>query len=183
LSRFEIRIAGYGGQGAIKAGIILAKALSLEKNKNVMQIESYGPEARGGACRAEIIVSDEEFDYPKVKEADVLVAMSQNAFNEYIHMMKEGGTVIVDPDTVPHRTIPKKIHVVEVPATDIAKQIGTPIVANIVLLGALTALTGIVKKTNLEKIISEEMPHDIKNVNLKAFRFGFKFIRERERKL
>ncbi len=95
--RVEVRFAGFGGQGIIKSGIIVAAAASIHSDKNAVQTQSYGPESRGGACKSEVVISEEDIDFPKVVEPDVLVVMSQAAYNDYADDVKPGGTVILDP--------------------------------------------------------------------------------------
>jgi 2-oxoglutarate ferredoxin oxidoreductase subunit gamma len=98
--RTEVRLAGFGGQGIIRAGLMLAMASSIYDNKNAVQTQSYGPESRGGSCKSEVVISDEEVDYPRVVEPDVLVTMSQEAFTTYAKTLKPGGTLLIDPDMV-----------------------------------------------------------------------------------
>ena len=98
--RKDIRIAGFGGQGIILAGIVIGKAATLHDNLNAVQTQSYGPEARGGASKTEVIISDEEIDYPKVQEPDIFVALSQEGLDTYLHDLKDGGILIMDPDMI-----------------------------------------------------------------------------------
>lgn len=100
--RVEVRFAGFGGQGIIKSGIIVASAASIYGGKNAVQTQSYGPESRGGACKSEVVIAEEDIDFPKVVEPDVLVVMSQHAYNEYAENLKDGGTILLDPDMIPH---------------------------------------------------------------------------------
>src|ERR1035437_4658030 len=100
MSRYELRFSGAGGQGLITAGIIMAKAASIYEGKQAVQSQSYGPEARGGASKAEGIISDEAIDYPKVTQCDELLAMTQVACDKYSHDLKEGGVLLVDSDLV-----------------------------------------------------------------------------------
>ena len=99
--RIEIRFAGFGGQGIIKSGIIVAAAASIHAGKNSVQTQSYGPESRGGACKSEVVISDAEIDFPKVIQPDVLVIMSQHAYGEFADDIKPGGTLIIDSEMVP----------------------------------------------------------------------------------
>ena len=181
MPRTEVIFTGFGGQGIVLSGIILARA-AVHDGKEVVQSQSYGPEARGGACLAEVIISDGNVYYPFVEEADILVAMSQEALDKYINNVKEGGRVIIDSNTISQ--IPQKagIKLDKVTATGIASdKLGKIIVANIVMLGALTSLTGIVNKTAMEKAVRESIPPGTEDINLKALEAGYYNSQQDER--
>src|SRR4030042_1700177 len=146
MSRIEVRFAGFGGQGIIKSGIITAAAASIHAGKNAVQTQSYGPESRGGACKSEVVISEEEIDFPKVVEPEVLVVMSQHAYNDYADDLKACGIVILDPDMIPTERDLKGVKVFRVPATKIADELGRRIVANIVMIGAFVAITNLLDK-------------------------------------
>jgi len=173
MSRTEVILTGFGGQGIVLSGTVLARAAVYDR-KEVVQTQSYGPEARGGACRAEVIVSDDTIYYPFVEEADILIAMSQEALDKYINKIKTGGRLIVD-STISR--IPQKdgIKLNKVAATSIASEkLGKTIVANIIMLGALTSLTGIVSREAIEKAVRESIPgRGAEEVNLKALEEGY----------
>jgi 2-oxoglutarate ferredoxin oxidoreductase subunit gamma len=173
LARTEIRIAGFGGQGVITAGYILANAASIHDDKHAVMTQSYGPEARGGACRSDAIISDAQIDYPKTTRPDVLVAMSLDAFNKYNREVRDGGVVIYDEDLVqmPEDEKRKGVRYVPVPASRTASELGTTLVANIVMLGALLRLTGISSKAALESSIKDRFTRYIET-NLKALDKG-----------
>jgi 2-oxoglutarate ferredoxin oxidoreductase subunit gamma len=175
LARIEIRFAGFGGQGIIKSGIITAAATCLYGGKNAVQTQSYGPESRGGACKSEVVISDEDIDFPKVVEPDVLVVMSQHAYNDYSSDIKAGGTLIMDLDMIPHEKETENVKVFKVPATKIAEQLGRKIVANIVMLGAFVAITGILDKDAMKNSIKENIPKGTEEVNLAAFEKGYEY--------
>ncbi len=120
----KLDLQGFGGQGIIKSGIIVAAAACIYSGKNAVQTQSYGPESRGGACKSEVVISEEEIDFPKVVEPDVLVVMSQHAYNEYAENMKPGGTIIMDPDMIPHEKELRSVKVFRIPATKIAEELG-----------------------------------------------------------
>src|SRR4030042_5326028 len=124
MKRYEIRIAGFGGQGVITSGKILGVAAALHDKKNAVQTQSYGPESRGGACKSEIVLSDGEIHYPKVRFADVLVALSQTALDVYLKDLKPGGFLIIDPLTVLKEVPRSDIQVVKVPTAEIALKVG-----------------------------------------------------------
>ncbi|WP_456375255.1 2-oxoacid:ferredoxin oxidoreductase subunit gamma [Methanocaldococcus sp.] len=173
--RKEIRLSGFGGQGIILAGVILGRAASLYDNKEAVQTQSYGPEARGGASKSEIVISDEPIDYPKVIKPDILVCMSQQAYDKYKDDIKEGGILLVDEDLVSTSEKPEvDVKIYKVPFTRIAsEEIKLPIVANIVMLGALTKLTKIVSKESMEKAILDSVPKGTEEKNLMAFNIGY----------
>jgi 2-oxoglutarate ferredoxin oxidoreductase subunit gamma len=175
LKRIEVIIGGFGGQGTLLAGSILGRAAVFE-GKKVVQTRSYGAEARGGAARSEVVISDEDIDYPMVMGADALIAMSQLALDRYIGRVKADGVVMIDEDLV--KGIARKdVRVVKIPATKIAsEELKLPIVANMIMMGALTALTGIVKRESLTKSIRISVPKGTKNINLKALRRGLELI-------
>ncbi|HIH64140.1 MAG: 2-oxoglutarate ferredoxin oxidoreductase subunit gamma [Methanothermobacter sp.] len=185
--RKEIRIAGFGGQGVILAGIVLGKAASLYDGLYAVQTQSYGPEARGGASRAEVVISDHEIDYPKVQSPDILVAMSHQALLTYMDDLKRGGTLIVDPDMVVEAEIEDFIRAREVkyfraPATRTAEErVGITIVANMVMIGALTEATGIVSVRAAEEAIKDSVPPGTEEKNLMAFQAGRELIMEGSR--
>lgn len=173
--RVEVRFAGFGGQGIIKSGIIVAAAACIYGGKNAVQTQSYGPESRGGACKSEVVISEEEIDFPKVVEPDVLVVMSQHAYNEYASNVKSGGTVIMDPDMIPHEKDLKSVKVFRVPATKIAEGLGRRIVANIVMIGAFVAVTGLLDENAVKESIKENIPKGTEELNFAAFEKGFEY--------
>jgi 2-oxoglutarate ferredoxin oxidoreductase subunit gamma len=175
--RVEVRFAGFGGQGIIKSGIITASAACIYGGKNAVQTQSYGPESRGGACKSEVVISEEEIDFPKVVEPDVLVVMSQHAYNEYAENVKPNGTIIVDPDMIPHEKESENIKVFQIPATKIAEELGRKIVANIVMLGAFVAITGLLDKNAIKESIKVNVPKGTEELNLNAFEKGYEYAK------
>ncbi len=173
MAKVELLIAGFGGQGIIKAGLIIGSAASLYSGLNACQVRSYGPEARGGACKTEVIISDEEIDYPKVDEPDVLVAMSQEAYDSYVETVKENGIVIFDPDLVAPFKKPRTKRIYKVSATRIAEKLGRKIVANVVMVGALTAILKMLSPEAVKKALIKNVPRGTEELNLKAFQEGF----------
>jgi 2-oxoglutarate ferredoxin oxidoreductase subunit gamma len=173
MSRYELRFSGSGGQGLITAGIIMAKAASIYEGKQAVQSQSYGPEARGGASKSEVIISDGPIDYPKVTQCDALLAMTQEAANKYSHDLKEGGILLVDSDLV--KTLPEgNFKTVSMPIINSAKvDVGREIVANIVALGAMVALTGVISRENGEKAVLSSVPEAFLELNKKAYNIGF----------
>lgn len=172
-SRYEIRFSGAGGQGLILAGIIMGEAASIYDGKQAVQSQSYGPEARGGASKSEVIISDEPIDFPKATAVDALLALTQEACDKYSKDLKEGGILLVDSDLV--KKPPKgKFTLVRFPIINTAKnEVGRTIVANIVALGAMVALTGIVSRDSAEKAVLSRVPAAFTDLNRKAFRAGY----------
>jgi len=173
--RFEVRLAGFGGQGIISAGLMLAMAACLHDNRNAVETRSYGPESRGGACKSEIVISDGEIDFPTVTEPDVLVAMSQEAYNIYADIVKKGGTLLLDSDLVPKEKATPYIRVFRVPATKIAEEAGKTLIANVVMLGTLTSITNLVSAKSMKKSILSAIPRGTEKLNLEAFKRGYDY--------
>jgi 2-oxoglutarate ferredoxin oxidoreductase subunit gamma len=171
--RVEIRIGGFGGQGIIRSGLILAAASCVYGDKNAIQTASYGPESRGGRCKSEVIISDEDIDFPKVEHPDTLVAMSQEAYLEYVNDLKEDGTLIVDSDLVPNQRKNLKAKIYEVPATRIAEELGKKIVANVVMIGAVAAITDLFDVEQLKESVRRNVPKAFVELNLTAFEKGY----------
>ncbi|MFP3870620.1 MAG: 2-oxoacid:acceptor oxidoreductase family protein [Syntrophobacteria bacterium] len=181
--RYEIRLSGSGGQGLILAGIILAEAAGIHQNKYVAQTQAYGPEARGGASKSEVIVSDEEIDYPKATRLDLLLAMNQKSCDSYYFDLKPDGLLVVDSTFVVQTPTTKAIRI---PFTEIArKQLGKEMVANIVALGAIATLTKVVSLKSLEAAVLARVPPKTEELNRKALQLGSKQARavlKKERK-
>lgn len=173
--RVEIRFAGFGGQGIIKSGIMTAMAACIYSGNRAVQTQSYGPESRGGACRSEVVISDDEIDFPKVTEPDILVLMSQHAYNEYAGNVKKNGIIILDPDMIPRERALEGVKVFRIPATRMAEELGKTIVANVVMLGAFTAITGVVSKEAMMKSIKANVPRGTEELNLRAFEKGYEY--------
>jgi len=178
--RLELRLAGEGGQGLITAAIILAEACAEYTQLNAAQTQSYGPESRGGASRADVIISTDEIDYPEVKAPDVLVVMAQEASDKYLQGVRPGGTVIVDTTYV--KPIPKseaeRLKVVEYPISAKARDLGREIVANIVALGLVVEITGIVPKDAVVAAVLDRVPKGTEELNKKAFFVGVDAVKE-----
>jgi len=170
--RYEIRLGGSGGQGLILAGRILAEAAAVYDDNNATQSQSYGPEARGGASRSEVIISDEEIDYPKATRIDFLLAFTQEASNKYAKDVKPGGIILADSTEVTN--LPQgDFKVYAVPITEIAeKEVGKKVVANMVAVGLIVGLSKIVTVIAAEEALWERVPKGTEELNLKAFRQG-----------
>jgi 2-oxoglutarate ferredoxin oxidoreductase subunit gamma len=169
----EIRIGGFGGQGIIRTGLILASASCVYGDKNAIQSASYGPESRGGRCKSEVIISDGDIDFPKVEQPDIQVIMSQEAYLEYVDDLKNDGTLIVDPDLGSNQKQNFKAKTYEVPATRIAEELGKKIVANVVMIGAFAAITSVIDVGQLKESIRHNVPKTFVELNLAAFEKGY----------
>jgi 2-oxoglutarate ferredoxin oxidoreductase subunit gamma len=172
--RKEVKFAGFGGQGVIKSAVLLSLACGLYEGREVAQTQSYGPEARGGACRSEVVISDEEIDYIKPLHADVFVVMSQPAMDQYIKEIDPQETVVIVDSTLV-RNMPeklKKVYLLE--ATGVAeREFGSPIFANIIMLGAMCSITGLVSLEALEKSLAGNVSPKSMDANISALRKGY----------
>ena len=169
MQRYEIRLAGSGGQGLILAGIILAEAAGVYDGKFVCQTQSYGPEARGGASKAEVVISDAAIDYPKAIQPDVLLALNQKSLEAFSSDLKPGGLLLVDADLVKEASASR---VLALPFTRIARELGRAMAANIVALGALAQLTGAVSLESLETAVLARVPKGSEELNRRALAAG-----------
>jgi len=175
--RKEIRLSGSGGQGLITGGIILAEA-AMRDGLEAVQTQSYGPEARGGAAKAEVILSDMEVDYPKVSSPDYVLAMTPIACDKYGCNLKPGAKLVVDEDLVPNA--PDSKHCFKIPITRISKEItGKPLSANIVALGVLNELFEFVSPEKLEEAVRQRVPKVSIEDNIKALNEGIRVTREK----
>jgi 2-oxoglutarate ferredoxin oxidoreductase subunit gamma len=168
--RYEIRLSGSGGQGLILMGIILAEAIGIYDGKYVAQTQSYGPEARGGSSKSEVIVSDDEIDYPKAIKLDLLLAMNQKSCDEFFPDLKPDGLLIVDSTFVTQLPTPKAF---QIPFTRIAREkFKKEVVANIVALGALSQLTPVVSPKAVESAVLARVPKGTEKLNRDALKAG-----------
>ena len=167
----DIRICGFGGQGVILAGFIIGKAASVFENYNAVQSQSYGPEARGGAARSEVIISDDKIGYPRPVGVDCLVAMSQESFDTYRDDIRDDAVIIVDPDLIKRHDIGRKLY--KVNALKIAEELGNKIVTNIVMVGAFTSIYGLLKPEAVKESVIDSVPKRFTELNVKAFEKGF----------
>jgi 2-oxoglutarate ferredoxin oxidoreductase subunit gamma len=172
-NRYEIRFAGAGGQGIVLTGIILAEAAAIFDNKNAIQSQSYGPEARGGASKSEVIISDEDIDYPRATRLDALLCLTQEAFEKYIDDLKDEGLLFVDEDYVEelppgHWTI-YRFRFVHTARNVIGKEFTLGVVA----LGTMVAITGVVSRKAIEEAVLGRVPRGTEEINKKALYAGF----------
>lgn len=169
--RNEIMFAGFGGQGIVKAALLLAQAAGLYEYKHVAQTQSYGPEARGGACKSEVVISGEEIAYIKTRELDALVVMSQPALDQYCKRANPKHTVVIYDNTLVDHIPPEFAHTVAVSATRMAEaEFGRSLFANIIMLGALAGATGTVA-------LEGNVPPKTLETNRKALAYGYDNVR------
>jgi 2-oxoglutarate ferredoxin oxidoreductase subunit gamma len=169
--RFELRLSGSGGQGMILASVILGEAIGTHDNRNVTQCQSYGPEARGGASKSDVVISSNEIFYPKAMGLDLLLAMTQEALDKYYPDLRKGGTLIVDTTLVTE--VPTKDYY-GLPFTQLAREeAGQVMVANVIALAAIAALTGIVTREALTDSVLKRAPRGSEDKNRKAIEIGF----------
>lgn len=173
MDRTEILFVGTGGQGIILQGFILGSAAALYDKKESTFVPSYGAEARGGESKAQVIISDEVIDYPYVTNADIMVTMATHAYEKFIEITKEKGTLLFDEELV--QLNDKSIHTRKagIPATRIAEELGNRVVSNIVMLGFLVGATKIVSFGAMEKAVADSVPKKFLDLNLKALRRGY----------
>ncbi|MDA3814059.1 MAG: 2-oxoacid:acceptor oxidoreductase family protein [Candidatus Cloacimonetes bacterium] len=176
MQELRVKISGFGGQGIILSSYIVGKAAAIFDGKNSSMTQAYGPEARGGACSSQVVISDEEIDYPLVDVANVLIAMSQEAYDKFLPILKKKGILLYDTDLVKEVQIHNEIVAKAIPATRLAEEMGKKIVANIVMLGFATAQTKISSYDAMKSSIKESVPARFIELNMKAFQIGYDYI-------
>ena len=168
-----IKLCGFGGQGIILSGLMIGKAAAIYDSLQATFTQSYGPEARGGECSSSVIVSDERAEYPFVENADILIAMSQVAYNKYVKQLKQKGLLVIDSNLVDPHGVPEGVSIRGVPSTAFAEQLGNKIVANVVMLGFFTAVSGRITRESMEKVITETVPKRFVDLNKRAYNMGY----------
>ena len=179
----DVVITGFGGQGIVLAGSILGKAAALGDHLESTLVQSYGPESRGGACSAQVVISTDAIHYPYINSPDILVCMSQAAYEKYIDHLKPNGMLLIDQDLVRPKG---KRDFFAIPATRIAEELGRKMMANIIMIGFLTSITKIVSKDAATNSVMGSVPKGTEEANIKAFQKGFDFglaiLKGREKK-
>jgi 2-oxoglutarate ferredoxin oxidoreductase subunit gamma len=171
----EIRVAGFGGQGVILSAILLGKAASIYQGAFATMTQNFGPEARGGACSAQLVLSDSPILYPYVTKPGILVVMSQEAYVRFAPELKDGGLLIVEQDMVRVSDLGRDIQVYSVPATRIAEELGKRMVLNSVMVGFFTAVTRLLEAGAVRKAVTDSVPKSFLDLNLKAFEKGLEY--------
>jgi len=173
----EIRVAGFGGQGIMRSGYIIGKAAAIYDKKEASLIQSYGPEARGGACSSQVVVHEGAINYPFVDHPDVLIVMSQEAYNKFAPTLRQGGMLLSDADLVKAEE-GKVSNLYSIPATRLAEELHMRIVANMVMLGFFTGITQVVSVEAMKRTIPESVPSRFVELNLQAFDRGYGYAQK-----
>jgi len=171
----EIRISGFGGQGVILSAIVIGKAGCIFQNGYSTMTQAFGPEARGGACSAQVILSNEPILYPYVTRPDILVTMSQEAYSLFSPQLKENGLLIIEQDLVHLEKLPPGVRVYGVPATRLAEELGKRMVLNIVMVGFFAAVTNVLEPEAVRQAVADSVPEAFRDLNLRAFDKGFEY--------
>lgn len=175
MSRTEIRVSGFGGQGIILSGRIIGQAAAIYEGKQATFNQSYGPEARGSACSAQVIVSDGLIHYPYASEINILVSMSQEAYQKFTPSLIKGGLLLTEKDLVTKGEVDKSFRAYEIPASRLAEKLGRRIVANIVMLGFFTAMSDLFKPDSMRQAMLSCIPKGTEELNLNAFNSGYEY--------
>jgi len=176
MSRQEIRVSGFGGQGIIFLAYVTGRAAAIHQGRNATLNQSFGPEARGSACSAQLILSDDPVDYPYIRRPEILISMSQDAYGKYIGELADGGTLLIDEDLV-HPKRERGLKIYGLPATRIAEDLGRRICANMVMAGFLSAVTGAMGRDAAREAIRLSVPPGSEELNLTAFDEGYAYGR------
>ncbi len=174
-TKTEIRFAGFGGQGIILAGYIIGKAAAIFDNKYSTLIQSFGPEARGSACSAQVLISEKPILYPYLTVPDILVALSRDAYDTFAGHVKQGGIVLIEKDLVIPTENGRDIKLFGIPATRLAEEMGRKIVMNIITVGFFSAVTGVTSYEATRKAVETSVPAGTEEMNLKAFETGYTY--------
>ena len=175
MSATEIKFGGFGGQGVILAGIIIGRAASIYYDKFATLTQSFGPEARGGACSAQVIVSDEKILYPYVTKPEILMVMSQEACNRFLPEVTDNATIIIDEDLVKPQGVKPDMKLYKIPATRIAEELGRKMILNIVMVGFFAAITKLVAYEAAREAVLASVPPGTEALNTKAFDRGYEY--------
>ena len=171
----EIRFSGFGGQGIIRCALISGKALSLYDKKNASMNQSFGPEARGSACSSQLVVSDDRVLYPYITRPQILISMSQEAYEKYEPELRDDGILIIDTDLVRLKSLRGKIKLFAIPSTRFAEEMGNRIIANLVMMGFFTAITKVVTPEAMKKALPGLVPDRFLDLNIRAFDKGYEY--------
>ena len=171
----EIRIAGFGGQGVILSAVVLGKAASIYEDGFATMTQNFGPEARGGACSAQLVISDSPVLYPYTTRPDIMVIMSQEAYNRFAPELKPGGTLIIESDLVRVSELKGDPKIYAIPATRFAEELGKRMVLNSVMVGFFTAVTKLLSADAVRKAVADSVPPNFRELNIKALDKGFEY--------
>jgi 2-oxoglutarate ferredoxin oxidoreductase subunit gamma len=170
----KVRVSGLGGQGVILCATILGKAAALFDGRHATMIQSFGPEARGSACSAQLTIADQPVAYPYVTRPDVLITMSPDAYDQFAAQLQPGGLLLYESDLVtPDGKLPAAVRALGIPATQYAEQLGRRLVLNMVMVGFFAGATGLLSREAVERAVRESVPRGTEELNLQAMRKGF----------
>jgi 2-oxoglutarate ferredoxin oxidoreductase subunit gamma len=175
MSRIELKIGGFGGQGVILSGYIIGRAAAIYDNKFSTMIQAFGPEARGSACSAQVIVSKDEIAYPYITSPEIMVVMSQEAYTKFSPELAQGGILITEQELVETHNLRRDLKHFAIPATRFAEELGKKMVLNIVMMGFMTAVTKIVDVEAMRKAVTASVPKGTEELNLNAFNKGYDY--------
>ena len=175
MSTTEIKFGGFGGQGVILAGIIVGRAASIYNDKFATLTQSFGPEARGSACSAQVIVSDSRITYPYVTKPEILMAMSQEACNKFLPEASDDATVIIEEDLVKPKDFNPSMNLYGIPATRLAEELGRKMILNIVMVGFFTAVAKLVDYEAVKEAVKASVPPGTESMNLRAYERGYEY--------
>ncbi len=173
-TRREVMFGGFGGQGIVTAGYITGRAAVVYDGKEATFTQVYGPEARGSACSSGVVISEKEISYPYLLNPEVLVIMSQEAYEKFLPRLREGGMLIIDSSIIKLGRLAKNYQVHKVPATEIAEKMGSRIIANVIMLGFLGRIWDAINVEALQKAVEARVPKKYLDLNIKAFHEGAK---------
>jgi len=179
MSQISLRFSGFGGQGIILSAVIIASGAVMHEGKAAVQTQSYGPESRGGATKADAILSDTEINYPLINKTDVLIALSQESLEKYINDTHENSLVIIDPLFI--KKAPGSDHhirLIEIPSAKLADELGSRLVANMIILGAVVALTSVISQEALEESIKGNTAPAFHELNISGMRVGVRYAQK-----
>ncbi len=177
----EIRITGFGGQGVILSGYIIGKAASIYNEQHATLTQSFGPEARGSACSAQVVISDERVLYPYVTKPNIMIAISQDGYMTHYKNMADESILVYEKELVKPQETGTKVKAYGIPAIRIAEELGRKIVLNIVMLGFFGAVTKLIPRDALRKAVETSVPEGTQELNLKAFDRGFEYAEQMEK--
>jgi len=176
MPKTEIRVGGLGGQGVILCGQIIGRAAAIYSGKHATMIQSFGPEARGSACSAQVIISDEEIGYPYVTKPDILIVMSVDAYAQFAPQLKPGGMLLFENELITvDGKLPAGARALGTPATRFAEEIGRRLVLNIVMVGFFAGTTGLLEFGAVERAVRDSVPRGTEDLNLRALRKGYEY--------
>ena len=175
MTRNEIRICGFGGQGVIKMAQVIGEATAIHEGKHSTLNQSFGPEARGGSCSATLVLDEKRVDYPYISNPQIMIAMSQEAYNQYVNEVTDDGIIIIEEELVKPGELKSSQKLFSIPATRFAEEIGQKIVLNIIMIGFIAAVTNVVSVESMRKSVESNVPASFLEMNMQAFEKGYQY--------